>query len=128
MSDNKPLTLDEAFEMCMEVWEILSLIDDFESEGLDLSIKQDILTEILGYERCSCGCPFCQYVEDMYKGCSKCPILIYCDGDTCNETPYNAWEDDVLTGSHNRSIAGDFFDLLCTIYKKHYNCEYGEKV
>ena len=122
---DEALTLDEAFGMCMEVWEILSLIDDF--DGADMGMKNDMLIKVLGYERCSCGCPFCEYSE-RHEGCDSCLIFIYNEVG-CNYTPYEKWSEETFYNhKHDRSLASEFFDFLCTIYKKHYGHEYGEKV
>lgn len=127
MTDEEALTLDEAFGMCMELWDILSRINNFNVAFLEM--KNDILIEVLGYRSCSFGCPFCQYIEGIDGDCGKCPITIYNDGNGCNKTPFEEWENEVfIRDKHSRIKAKRFFDFLCTIYKKHHGREYGEKV
>ena len=121
----KPLTFDEAFEMSMELWDILSRIDDFSDACL--YVKGMILTEVLEYQQCSSDCPFCEYVSDKEESCELCPIYIDNSGGGCHRTPYEEWSNEVFyNNKHIRKEAKDFFDYLCTIYEKHYNRPYGK--
>lgn len=127
--------LKKALSECLELWEIMSALEDMdvEAEGLDALgrskyFKDLILREVMGIEdNYSSGCPFCERYIALY-GCDGCPI----DSDVkdrpdfhsektfaCFDTEYEDWDSAVNSavnkGRHVQEHAQDFFGYLLKI-------------
>lgn len=120
----------QAWGECMELWDIMSALEDMDIEptilGRSKYFKDMVLTEIMGIEGdYNSGCPFCERYIGIV-GCDGCPIyseVKSSSGDletfACFETEYKFWDNAVNEeGKHVQKYAQDFFAYLLKRYEE----------
>ena len=126
VNDDKMEELKKAFAECMELWEIMSALEDMDIKtgGSYMSdskrFKDMVLREIMGIDDYNSGCPFCERYINV-AGCDECPIHSEVEsriGESlstfaCFETEYKVWDEAANEeGKHVQKFAQDFFDYL----------------
>lgn len=129
------MTFEQAFDECLELWEILSEIPSFQfpknyrvrlwDEELvwdSETIKSDILREVMSIEDYrSNSCPLCHFSSDECGSmdCERCPIGKGGTASHCWETSYREWEMVLKsTGRHSRSKAKEFYNYLVELRER----------
>lgn len=128
--NRKNSELSKAFDECLEMWEILSGLEDMEvnytrHKITSILLKNLILREVMGIRTedgykvdYNSGCPFCErYI--CLAGCTGCPIYSEVKNRTesdksflCFETPYRLWDVEMDKGIHVQAYAQEFFEYL----------------
>lgn len=120
-------TLERAWNECLELWEVLSMLPDV--KGLRESqcdfygnlLKKQIRIKVLGHKTVKHGCPLCQYYSLEDNGtCIDCPLgdgRRYEDNEGCKKTPFHIWKIELcLIQKHSQEYAKKFFKHLLEIH------------
>lgn len=94
-------------EECLLLWKTLSELPDTNAIRLSSSFKNNILLR-LGIGKRLSGCPLCHVYLNNDCPLGKCGKSAL----PCLTTPYFNWEEELLNGKHNQTLAKQFYTYL----------------